>query len=107
MEIFWSKHIAKIDPDKESQFKEFVQKMANRLGFGAFRYGRTVKAQKYMTRMAMELKSYKKTGNQEHLFNIANYANLEYHAPENKKAHFDDKAESATRGTLGGQRENY
>ncbi len=75
----------------------FVQKMANRILQGYTRYGGPDKSQKYMTRLRLELRAYKKTGNMEHLYNIANYAHLESIAPENKKFHYDDKADSVTR----------
>lgn len=52
---------------------------------------------RYMTRLGLELQAYRRTGNTEHLYNIANYAHLEAYAPENGKFHYDDKAESVTR----------
>jgi hypothetical protein len=74
--------------------------MANRILQGFCRYGNPHKDKKYLTRLSLELKAYKKTGNAEHLFNIANYASLEYYAPENKKFHFNEFASSATRGKI-------
>ena len=50
-----------------------------------------------MWRLGEELKAYKKTGNMEALFNIANYAWLESLAPENPKFHYDPTAKSNTR----------
>lgn len=47
--------------------------------------------------MSLELKAYKKTGNEEHLLNIANYCHLESFAPENKKFHYDNTVDSVTR----------
>lgn len=83
------------------QFLEFVQHQANRLAFGYPRYEAKTKGpdprNKYMTRMKLELKAYKKTGNREHLLNIANYAWLESQAPENKKFHWDATVDSVTR----------
>lgn len=78
----------------------FLQKMVNRLIQGFVRYGASTKEQKYMTRMYLEMKAYKRTGNQEHLFNIANYCILESMAPENKKFHFDGSVDSVTRGKV-------
>ena len=53
-----------------------------------------------MTRLGLELKAYRRTGNRELLLNIANYSWLESVAPENKKFHWDNTAESATRGKI-------
>ena len=50
-----------------------------------------------MTRLVMETKAYRRSGNREHLLNIANYAYLESICPENPKFHFDPEAKSATR----------
>lgn len=72
--------------------------MANRLMQGQCRYGEPKASQNYFTRLMMETKAYKRTGNQEHLINIANYCVLESIAPENKKFHFDNTVDSATRG---------
>lgn len=95
MEIWWSN---KIQTDVKEHFKSFVQKMAYRLVQGAARYGTKVKKeQNYMTRLIMEVKAYKRTGNHEHLLNIANYAILESVAPENPKYHFDNTVRSVTR----------
>lgn len=95
MEIWWSE---KIQTDIKQPFKEFIQKMAYRLVQGAARYGSKVKKeQHYMTRMIMEVKAYRKSGNAEHLLNIANYAILESVAPENPKFHFDNTVRSVTR----------
>jgi len=51
-------------------FKDFLQKMANRRAVGACRYGDMSKAGKYFSRLEIEVKAYKKTGNAEHLYNI-------------------------------------
>ena len=45
----------------------------------------------------MKYGAYQKSGNREHLLNIANYAWLESLMPENSKFHWDDKVESVTR----------
>ena len=84
------------------KFIEFAQQQANRLGFGYPRYEAATrgpsKENKYMTRMELEVRAYRRTGNREHLLNAANYAWLESRAPENKKHHWNDKVDSATRG---------
>jgi hypothetical protein len=71
--------------------------MAFRIIQGYCRYGGPDKSRNYMTRMIMEVKSYKRTGNMENLLNIANYCYLETLAPENSKFHYDNTADSATR----------
>jgi len=81
--------------------KEFLQKMTNRLGFGEAQYGKAQRRQCYMTRLGKEYAAYKKTGNAEHLYNIANYAYLESIAPENPKFHEDNTVSSVTRASLG------
>jgi hypothetical protein len=97
MEIFWSE---KLKLPNEKKFQEFVQKQANRLMQGFCRYGGPDKRQKYLTRLKLEVKAYERTGNAEHLINIANYAHLEEFAPENKKFHFDNTVDSVTRGKI-------
>jgi hypothetical protein len=76
---------------------KFVQRMANRIVFGQVRYGLPDRRHSYLTRMTLELKAYKKTGNAEHLLNIANYCYLENMCPENNKHHFDNTVDSVTR----------
>lgn len=102
IKLFWS------DKIKGREYKpclDFFQKMANRLLMGHVRYGPPKVEQRYMTRMVMEMKAYKRYGNMEHLYNIANYCLLESVAPENKKFCFDAGVDSVTRGKLGGARE--
>lgn len=82
----------------------FMQQMANRLIQGHHQYGAPRKEQCYMSRMIMEMKAYRRTGNREHLLNIANYCLLETMAPENPKYHFDAAVESVTRRQFGGTR---
>lgn len=88
---------SKIKIGFEEEFQSFVGGMMKRLVQGYARYGRSKKEQRYMTRLGLELKAYKKTGNAEHLLNIANYAILESVCPENRKFHFDAKVDSVTR----------
>ncbi len=97
MDIFWSDKLS--IPNKEA-FEEFIQRMANRIMQGHCRYGAPDKRKKYMTRMEIEVKAYHRTGNAEHLYNIANYAHLECYAPEHKRFHFNSAAKSATRGKV-------
>lgn len=57
-----------------------------------------------MKRMTIEFQEYRRTGNGEHLFNIANYCILESVAPQNKKYHLNTLVDSVTRGKMGGNR---
>ncbi len=90
-----------VRPNSEAiQTQTFLQRMLNRLIQGYVRYGAAKEEQRYMTRLIMEVKAYKKSGNVEQLYNIANYALLESIAPENKRFHFDASVESVTRGRI-------
>lgn len=80
---------------------EFLQGMVNRLAVGSIRYGFPTPGQRYMSRMQAEVEAYVKTGNREHLINIANYAYLENIVPEHEHSHYADKVESATRKRFG------
>jgi hypothetical protein len=92
-----------LDTATTKAFTSFLQCVVNRRCVGALCYGdRPRKEQRYMTRLRRELDAYKRKGNYEQLLNIAVYAFLESHAPENAKFHWDDKAESVTRKKLGG-----
>lgn len=93
--IWWSDKV-KTGPRKPA-FEKFAQLMANRLIQGTTRYGPVNPDHNYMTRMIMELKTYKREGNLENLVNIANYAILESIAPENPSFHFDNTRKSVTR----------
>lgn len=94
IELFWSEKLAQT---VKKPFKDFSQRMANRLMQGDARYGAPRKDKNYMTRLIMEVKAYRKSGNQEHLINVANYCVLETIAPEHPKFHFDNTVESVTR----------
>lgn len=96
MELWTS---TKIKPDYE-KVRHFLQKMVNRLIVGHERYGPPDKKKKYLKRIELELRAYKRSGNLEHLVNMANYCFLEHEAPQNSKAHEDKYASSVTRGVL-------
>lgn len=98
MEIFVSKKLAILH---ERQFCAFLQKMANRIGFGWAQYKNLRKEEtKYLTRLRKEVQAYVKTGNAEHLYNIANYAYLETLIPQHRNFHFDNRVDSVTRGKI-------
>lgn len=87
-------------PDNDC-FVQFLQALSNRRGQGHARYGAPRKEQNYLSRLKAEVKAYKKTGNCEHLYNIAVYCWLEKHSPENAKFHFDTTVDSVTRKKFG------
>lgn len=100
--IKWSRKC----PRTPESFTDFVQRMANRLMVGEWRYGAPDPRQRYMSRMVEEVKAYKQSGNSEHLMNIANYAWLESVAPEHPRNHFNAYVPSATRHRFGGERQD-
>ena len=91
----WTSDKLRID---HQSVKAFMQQMINRLEQGQARYGKPRIENGYLTRLGLELKAYRRTGNQEHLINIANYCWLERGWPEHKKAHLDVGVGSVTRG---------
>jgi hypothetical protein len=91
-----------MDPDELVDLQAFLKAVVFRAGVGNVRYGPPATRKKYMTRMGKELKAYQKTGNAEHLLNIAVYCWLETMAPEHKSQHWDSTVESVTRGEMGG-----
>ena len=78
-------------------FRNFIQRMSNRIEQGECRYGEANENARYLSRLKKELIVYEKTGNFEQLLNIANYCFLESIAPQNKKFHFDNTIGSVTR----------
>lgn len=100
LSIDWLKRVETINPGLTNNFQKFFQKCANRIIHGAIQYGKTNSNRKYLTRLDLEVKAYKKTGNAEYLYNIANYAFLEYCAPEHKKHHENNEVDSITRGKV-------
>ena len=102
LEIYIPDSIA-LDPDVIVERRAFLQAMTNRRCVGALRYGdRPKKRQRYLSRMARELRFYRQAGNFEQLLNIGVYAFCESVAPENPKLHFDPTADSVTREEFGG-----
>ncbi len=83
-------------------YRGYLQAMLNRVLVGELRYGPPDRRKRYMRRMILELKAYRRDGNFEQLLNLCNYAYLESVAPENRKLYFDPAAASATRDELGG-----
>lgn len=88
---------AKLSPRTTIDYRDFLQHTANRIVVGEIRYGSPNRMKRYLSRLEKELGAYRRTGNIEHLYNIANYAFLESVAPEHKKQNFDPTVKSATR----------
>jgi hypothetical protein len=88
--------------DKGLSLGVFLQRMANRLIMGAYRYdkGKPLKKAKYLTRLQAEVDAYRWTGNLEHLVNAANYCYLESVAPEREKTFWRSDRRSVTRHGL-------
>ena len=84
------------------EYRCYLQAMLDRILVGELLYGTPNRRKKYMRRMSLELKAYRRDGNFEQLLNLCNYAYLESVAPENRKLYFDPTASSATREALGG-----
>ena len=96
LNVWWTDKI--VTDYTVTALEEFFSAQTKRLVTGYCRYQRiTLSQKKYLTRLCTELSAYRKTGNREHLFNIANYAFLESQHPENKKFHWNSEVASATR----------
>jgi hypothetical protein len=94
LQVYWPQ---KVKLPNRQEINDFLDAMVKRLAVGHTQYGPPKAEETYMSRMETELRSYKRTGNKEHLFNIANYAILESIAPQHPKHHWDSHIESATR----------
>ena len=92
--VYWP---AKISLPNKREIMDFLDAMMKRLAVGYTRYGAPSAQKSYMSRMETELKSYKRSGNMEHLLNMANYAILESLAPQHPKHHWDPHIDSVTR----------
>lgn len=83
--------------DRLVAFGLFSQRQANRIIMGEHRHGPPKRKKRYLDRLKKELKAYERTGNMEHLLNIANYCFLESEKPQHKKFHFNATVDSETR----------
>lgn len=91
-----------ISMDDLVDLRAFLQAVVRRAGVGNLRYGEAATRKQYLTRMKKELRAYTKTGNGEHLFNVAAYAWLETLRPQHRAFHLNALAESVTRKEMGG-----
>ncbi len=97
--VYWNARMKGLQGIR-SQVNDFFNGMSMRLAQGHARYGAPRKEAQYHTRMNLELAAYKKTGNAEHLLNLANYCFLETVAPQHPDFHWDNSADSVTRGRI-------
>lgn len=87
----WSRSV----PYKGRISPPFIQMMLNRMCFGWFRYerqpyiGNSLRHRQGVNRIKEKLKAYERTGNQEFLADIANYAMIEFMSPSHPKAHLE------------------
>lgn len=88
------------DGGKRRRFAGFMQRMADRLVQGNCRYGKATAGQLYLTRLDLEVKAYVKTGNREHLYNVANYCFLESICPQHPATCYDPEVGSVTRQNI-------
>lgn len=98
--IKWPDKLPEAFLDTQLEFEQFIPKLITRLVVGHFRYGKPKRNKKYLTSLKLELEAYEETGNQEHLFNIANYCILESMKPEHEDFHFKANVRSVTRGKV-------
>ena len=99
MEVYWNEKMAGLQRNKKS-VQEFFNALSKRLAQGHARYGRPESRKAYLDRIGLELKAYRRTGNMEHLYNIANYCWLESETPQNPKFHYNQSVDSVTRGIV-------
>lgn len=99
LEISWKLNPNRYLTDLGLDFVLFVQEMANRLLVGHYRYYKKDRVnKKFLTMAKLELETYNKTRNKEHLRNVANYCFLEFLHPEIDEVH-DNKLVNSVRRT--------
>ena len=99
MEIYFNEKISGLQKTRE-KFHYFLDAMSKRIAQGHARYGSPHKDALYLDRLRLETSAYRRTGNVEHLYNIANYAFLESVAPQHPKPVKDVSVGSVTRGQI-------
>ncbi len=81
--------LANLRDDVNAMCKRFEELTHNRLAIGRLRYGQKfIGAYNHLSRMSELVKEYKKTGNDELLIDLANYALLEFVYGAHPKKHF-------------------
>lgn len=86
--------------------EDFVQKMRNRIVVSHYKYGwmslTYPEIGDAIASLEERLELYKKTGNTEHLVDVANFAMIEYLHPRHPNAHFEGTDSDASPGVVGG-----
>jgi len=95
MEIYWCE---KLGIRRKEEFQRFLDAMSKRIAQGHPTYGDPVNSgQPFLHFLKCELDAYDRTGNRDHLINIANYAWLESIAPQHPNSHMDARTASTRR----------
>lgn len=83
----------------------FIQKMKNRILMSHYKYGWMKDSYPELADavacLKQRLELYKKTGNKEHLVDVANFAMIEYMYPRHPNAHFEATDSDASPGLVG------
>lgn len=80
---------------------KFLQSVAAHYIQGNLRYGPPHAGRMYFSRLQKEAAAYGKTGNAEHLLNVAVYCLLEMIAPQHPRHHHNGLVDSVTRKEYG------
>lgn len=86
--------------------EDFVVKMKNRIVVSHYKYGwmsdTYPEIGDAIASLEERLDLYKKTGNLEHLIDVANFAMIEYKHPRHKNTHFSAEDSDKSPGVVGG-----
>lgn len=86
--------------------EDFVQKMKNRIVVSHYKYGWIRESYPEISDAIASLEErldlYKKTGNLEHLVDVANFAMIEFMRPRHGNAHFEATDSDKSPGLVGG-----
>lgn len=86
--------------------EDFIQKMRNRIVVSHYKYGwmrdTYPEIGDAIASLKERLELYEKTGNLEHLIDVANFAMIEFMLPRHPKAHFEAQDSDKSPGIVGG-----
>lgn len=90
---------------KRNFSEDFIRKMKNRIVVSHYKYGwmehTYPELADAIASLEERLSLYKKTGNKEHLVDVANFAMIEYMFPRHPDAHFEVTDSDASPGLVG------
>ncbi len=90
---------------KKDFSEDFVQKMKNRILVSHYKYGWVEDTYPELADaiacLEQRLEMFKKTGNTEHLVDVANFAMIEFMLPRHPKAHFAATGSETSPGLVG------